>query len=72
MNDTFCYNCYVECPNCGSARTDVDEFDAWFDQSKAIIPMYCHSCGTTWDSVYKFECHQEIDVLKLDKSKGEE
>lgn len=58
------YDCHINCPNCGSTKVDIDEFKIWFDESVAIIPVYCHDCGTTWNIVYKFDHNEEIDVLE--------
>ena len=52
------------CPHCGSHRTEVDEFEPHFDDEYAIVPFYCHGCGTTWNAVYRFEDNEEIDVLQ--------
>ena len=54
----------MKCPHCGSYNTDVDEFEPHFDDECAIVPFYCHSCGATWNSVYKFDCNEEVDVLR--------
>ena len=58
----------MKCPHCGSHNTDVDEFEPHFDDEYAIVPFYCHSCGTTWNSVYKFDCNEEVDVLRKEEA----
>ena len=61
------YVTYFRCPNCGSHRTDVDDFKPSFFDDCAIVPFYCHACGTTWNAVYKFEANEEIDVLQREE-----
>lgn len=57
----------MKCPHCGSSHTDLDEFELHFDGEYAVVPFYCHNCGTTWNAVYGFKCNEEVDVLRKEE-----
>lgn len=71
MNERIVFN-VGQCPHCGHWHTDLDEFPIYIDGEYVLVPQYCHSCGTTWNSVYKFEHYEEIDVFKFDECKEKE
>lgn len=53
------HNKPLQCPNCGSQRTVVEDQDYFLNE--LTLEMWCDTCDTPWKEIYQYDRKEEYE-----------